>query len=61
MGKDTEGQVHPSRVDPGQYPFGARTSAGVFTVPVSEPNPPSLGSLYLLNAAQRSWHSDLIP
>lgn len=42
------------------YPLGARTSAGVFTVPVSEPNPPSPGSLHLLNAAQRSWHSDLI-
>lgn len=61
MGKDTEGQAHPSDVAPGQYPLEARTSAGVFTVSVSEPNPPSLGSLYLLNAAQRSWHSDLIP
>lgn len=61
MGKDTRGQVHPSCVEPDQDPLGARTSAGVFAVPVVEVSPLSPGSLHLLNAAQGSCHSDLLP
>lgn len=61
MGKDTEDRVHRSWVEPGQDLFGARTSTGVFAVPVFELRLLSPGSLHLLNAAWGSWHSDLLP